>query len=413
MKFGVTLTAMLLASLAWGQRSLSISDAVRIARENNTVLKTERFNIEIARSEMITAALRPNPTLNNQSLQLIQSSFFPKDTKWSSAHNRQVWWQLTRPFQWTAIRSGKMNVAGHSLAVAENSYFDVERNISFDVASKFLETWRLKQVLSTLEQAQKNFDSLVVIQQARFRAQAISSTELLRTQIPLEQYRLQLKIAHQEYINNLSQLKFLLGSPDSVDVAGAPLTEPIAIDGSMDSLISRILRDRPDVRAALADIERSESNVNLQRAMRIPIPELGMIWNPQNTIPYLGFYGTMQIPVFSRNQGGVARSYAERDQARMFMNTLRLQVQTEVTAAWNTYHLQKSSIGRYNQILTQSNEVLRSVRYSYLRGGTTLIDLLEAERSWYETQKMYYEAQALYFESYLKLLMAAGLITQL
>ena len=414
MKSALTLmVASLLPFLGWGQRALTISDAVRTARDNNTVLKTEKFNLEIARADMITAALRPNPVLNNQSLQLVKSSFYPNDTRWSSSHNRQVWWQLTRPFQWNAIRSGKINVASHAFAVAENSYLDFERSLSYDVASKFLETWRLKQVLSTLEQAQRNFDSLVLIQQARFRAQAISSTELLRTQIPLEQYKLQLKTAQQEYMNNVGELKFLLGSNDSIDVAATPLTEPIPINGTIDSLISRIMRERPDVRAALADIERSESNVDLQRAARIPIPELGMIWNPQNTIPYLGFYGTMQIPISSRNQGGIARAQAERDQTRMYLNTMRLQVTTEVTAAWNTYHLQKVSIGRYTEILTQSNEVLRSVRYSYLRGGTTLIDLLEAERSWYETQKLYYEAQALYYESYLKLLLAAGLIAQL
>ncbi len=268
-------------------------------------------------------------------------------------------------------------------------------------------------MLSNLQQAQLNFDSLVSIQQARYKSQVITSTELLRTQIPLEQYRLQLRSTRQQYINNIQQLKFLLGSPDSVDVTAGQLTEPIAITGTEDSLVARVLKERPDVKATLNEITVSETNIKLQRSQRIPIPELGVIWNPQNTIPYLGFFGTIQIPLFSRNQGNIAASQVQRDQANLHLKTIQLQVDTEISAAWQTYHLQKEALGRYDTILQQSRDVLRSVRYSYFRGGTTLIDLLEAQRSWYDTQKLYHEAQFQYYQSYLQLLLAAGVITQL
>lgn len=395
------------------QNVLSLSDAVRLAKANNTVLQAEKLNINAARADLITAGLRPNPTLNNQTLQLAQPSMFPKDTRWANAHNRQVWWQLTKQFQWPSIRQGKIDVASQTVLLAENAYFDVERNLTFDVAAQYLEVWRLKQVLSNLQQAQLNFDSLVSIQQARYKSQVITSTELLRTQIPLEQYRLQLRSTRQQYINNIQQLKFLLGSPDSVDVTAGQLTEPIAITGTEDSLVARVLKERPDVKATLNEITVSETNIKLQRSQRIPIPELGVIWNPQNTIPYLGFFGTIQIPLFSRNQGNIAASQVQRDQANLHLKTIQLQVDTEISAAWQTYHLQKEALGRYDTILQQSRDVLRSVRYSYFRGGTTLIDLLEAQRSWYDTQKLYHEAQFQYYQSYLQLLLAAGVITQL
>jgi cobalt-zinc-cadmium efflux system outer membrane protein len=410
------LAACLFAGISWSlhaQTILSLSDAVRLAKGHNTVLKAEKLNIELARADLITARLRPNPTLNNQTLQQMNPSFFPNDTRWSNAKNRQVWWQLTKQFQWPSIRQGKIDVAAQSIFLAENDYYDIERNLSFDVAAQYLEVWRLKQVLSNLQQAQLNFDSLVSIQEARYKSQVITSTELLRTRIPLEQYRLQLRSTRQDYINNIQQLKFLLGSPDSVDVVDGPLTEPIAITGTEDSLVARVLKERPDVKATLSEMAVSESNLKLQRAQRMPIPELGFIWNPQNTVPYLGFFGTIQIPIFSRNQGNIAASYVQRDQATLHLQTIQLQVNTEINAAWQTYHLQRETIGRYDQILQQSRDVLRSVRYSYFRGGTTLIDLLEAQRSWYDTQKLYHEAQFQYYQSYLKLLLAAGVITQL
>jgi len=410
------LVLCLLLAISWpshSQNLLSISDAIKIAKENNTVLKAEKLNIDIARTDLVTAGLRPNPTLNNQTLQLVRPSLFPNDSRWYNSTNRQVWWQLTKQFQWTAIRQGKIDVATQQIRLAENDYYDIERNLTFDVAAQYLAVWKLKQQVSNLQQAELNFDSLVTIQQARFKNQVVTSTELLRTQIPLEQYKLQLKAARQQYINELQQLKFLLGSADSIEVADGPLLEPISITGTEDSLAARVIKERPDVKATMSEIAVSESNIKLQRAQRIPIPELGVIWNPQNTIPYLGFFGTIQIPLFSRNQGNIAASYIYRDQATLHLKTIQLQVNTEITAAWKTYHLQKETIGTYDQILRQSQAVLRSVRYSYLRGGTTLIDLLEAQRSWYDTQKLYYEAEFQYYQSYLQLLLAAGLITQL
>ncbi|MEJ0029154.1 MAG: hypothetical protein WDO15_01715 [Bacteroidota bacterium] len=104
------------------QNVLSLSDAVRLAKANNTVLQAEKLNINAARADLITAGLRPNPTLNNQTLQLAQPSMFPKDTRWANAHNRQVWWQLTKQFQWPSIRQGKIDVASQTVLLAENAY---------------------------------------------------------------------------------------------------------------------------------------------------------------------------------------------------------------------------------------------------------------------------------------------------
>ena len=43
----------------------------------------------------------------------------------------------------------------------------------------------------------------------------------------------------------------------------------------------------------------------------------------------------------------------------------------------------------------------------------TIIDFLEAQRSWLDTQQQYYETLQLYRQSYIKLLYASGLINKL
>lgn len=414
--FGVFLLTIsfLISSLpSHAQVTVSLQEAVKLAKSGNPVLKSEKLNISIAETDVITAGLRPNPALNNQTLQLVRPSLFPNDTRWSNSINRQVWWQLTKQFQWPALRQNKIEFARQGVRVIENNFNEFERNLTLDVATTWLDTWHIKQLLTTLQNAQLNVDSLVNIQKARLRNQVITATELLRTQILLEQYNLQLKTTRQEYLNSIQELKFMLGTSDSLDVSTDATIESFSISSGPDSLLRITLERRSDIKLIQSSIIASESNLKLQNSMKWPIPELGVIWNPQNTIPYLGFFGTIQVPLFSRNQGGISRATFEKQQAEQNLQTVQLRINTELTAAYQTYQLQKETLTRYSQILQQSNDVLRSVRYSYLRGGTTLIDLLEAQRSWYDTQQLYYDAQKTYYQSYLRLLYVTGLITQL
>lgn len=410
----IIMISLLCAALSLSaQRSLSLSEALQTAKAGNTILQSEKFNINITEGDLITARLRPNPVLNNQSLWLAKPSAFPNDSRWNNSINRQVWWQLTKPVQWPSQRKYRIETAQKQVAFAQYSYSETERNISFDVASKWIEAWRIKQFLTTLRQAELNFDSLVLIQKARLRNQVITTTELTRTQIPLEQYKLQITTTTQDYNNSVQELKFLLGTRDSIDVETKGSIETIAISAGEDSLLAAVLRERPDIKAIQNAIEASESNIRLQRSLRFPQPELGVIYNPQNSVPYVGLFGTIELPLFSRNQGEISKSAYLKRQAQQNLETVTLQINTEITAAYRSYKVQKETLDRYSRILQQSREVLHSVRYAYFKGGTTLIDLLEAQRAWYDTQHLYYDAEATYYQSYIRLLFVTGLITQL
>ena len=63
--------------------------------------------------------------------------------------------------------------------------------------------------------------------------------------------------------------------------------------------------------------------------------------------------------------------------------------------------------------MAQAGQVLETIRYAYLRGQTTLIDFLEAQRTWFETKKQLYENLLSFRQSYWDLLLATGLIEEI
>ncbi|MGN7821328.1 TolC family protein [Chitinophaga varians] len=395
------------------QTTLTLPGALHAARNNNPFLKPASLNTAIAQSDVVTARLRPNPVLNNQTLHMTNSSQWAPDTKFLDGKNNQYWWQLTKQFQLAGQRKYKQQYAAGNVSVTEKAYADTERGVLTETGNKWLDVWYNKVNLELILEAKENVDSLVKTQEIRLKNQVISSSELARTQLLLEQYQIQYKNAAQSYRNELQNLKLLTGQTDSVTIDDQDPVMSLEMTQQLDSLLALSLAKRPDVQQAQAMITAAKSNISLQKSLAIPSPELGFIWNPQNRVPYFGLYATIELPFFSRNQGEIRKSKIVLQQSQQSLSALQQQVNTEVQSTWHTYQVNRETVDKYKNILPKAENILQSVRYAYTKGGTTIIDFLDAQRTWFDTQKMYYDALYNYRKSYLQLLQVTGLINQL
>ncbi|SEW44156.1 outer membrane protein, cobalt-zinc-cadmium efflux system [Chitinophaga arvensicola] len=400
-------------SVSQAQTGLTLQQALHTAQKNNPFLKPEQLNTNIAQSDVITAGLRPNISLNNQTLQLMNDKYFATGTQFQSPHNRQVWWQVTKPFQLANQRKYKQEVAIKNVAVTEKNYAGTELSVLLETGNKWLDVWYNKVNLDLVEKAKGNIDSLVTTQLIRLKNQVISESDLARTQLLAEQYQLQLQQAVQSYQSEAQHLQLLTGNPDTVAIDTEDPVITLSITEQLDSLLNLSYQQRPDIQVAQNTIEAAKSNIKLQRALAIPVPEMGVIYNPQNTVPYFGFFGTIDLPFFSRNQGEIKKSKFLLQQSEQSFSAVKQQIKTDVQTAFSAYLVNKEAIRKYSGILGKSTQVLTSVKYAYARGGTTIIDFLEAQRTWFDTRKMYYTALYDYRKSYLQLLYVTGLINQL
>jgi cobalt-zinc-cadmium efflux system outer membrane protein len=157
----------------------------------------------------------------------------------------------------------------------------------------------------------------------------------------------------------------------------------------------------------------SKINIAVQRAAGLPYFEAGVVFNPQNTISYVGSYATLAIPVFNRNQGEREKSQFILKQSESYLLARELQIKLEVQNAYNSFITHKNNLQEFQFIVKQSQRVLNTVRYSYLKGNTTLIDFLDAQRTNLETQRLYNEAVFNFRKSYMEVLYTTGLIADI
>ena len=404
---------VLISIRAEAQVVYTFQSALTKSKESNPFLRSEYLNLEAARFEIVTAGLRPNPNLNNQTLQQLDSKYYSTNSQWSDALNRQVWYQLTKPFQLDNLRGKKIEFAKQGFNVTEKTYFETVRNVLNRTANQWIETWYAYITFNTIEKTLKNIDSLNVINDNRYKNQVITQSDLIRTQLLAEQYRLKFVTARQGYYNQLKSLRYQLGVNDSISIAVDDAFVLTQLPDNLDSLFSLSIQQRSDLQLMQANMALAESNLILQKSKAYPQPELGLIWNPQNTVPYLGFFGTIQVPVFARNQGEIGKSKIYKQQSLLNMQRIELSLKIEVENSYKTFRLYQSNLGRYQSLIRQSDIVLETVRYAYLRGATNIIDFLEAQRAWFETRQNYYETLYNYRKSYIDLLFVTGTLNKM
>lgn len=403
---------VLISFHAKAQTSYTLQTALQTALQHNHQLKVDQYNIAIAEADVVSAKLRPNLSLSNESIQLLKSSEFAPNTAWYNNQNRQVMWQISKPLQVGGLRRNMIEVADKNLAHAKTELKEVERQLLLEVAQKWLSVWAIQNQLDLLTIGKANMDSLVQTNHHRHKNQAITSTDLFRTELLSKQYEIQYKIVSQEWDNMKKELGYLLGLNHAVDIASEDnFFKNLRTD--FDNILERAFNSRSDILATKQLVEVANSNIKLQKSLSYPQPEIGLIWNPQNHIPYAGISFSLDLPLSNRNQGEIKKSHILKKQAEEQLFTQKKLLQTELHTAYSRYVRYVQSAKEYTMILEDAQTILHNVKYAYLRDGTTIVDFLEAQRAWLEVQEEYHETLQQYYQSYIHLLYVAGLIEQL
>ncbi|WP_080054163.1 TolC family protein [Spirosoma aerolatum] len=405
---------------ASAQVTLNLRQTLQQVRTNSPALRVERLNINVAQADQVTANLRPNPVLNNQTLVQLTPTPGSEAVGLLSRQRRQFWFQATKEFDIYHKRTYRNRAAEANTNLAIRSVAETERNLLFEAANRYLDAWYARIQLALLQRAKANVDTLVQLNKVRLKNLVITTTDLTRTQLISDQYDIQTRTAQQDLRNRLNELQLVLGIADSVNVAmndsiiHPAFTNPLrlypTVIATADSLLRLATANRTDVLAAEANIESAKRNVDLQQVLARPRNEAGFIWNPQNAIPYAGVFLTIELPVYSRNQGEIQKSRVLQEQASQAATLVQTRIRAEVQTAYQSFMTSRQNIDRYVGIRRDADQVLASVRYAYLRGATTLIDLLQAESSWFDTQTAYYQSLYAYRQNYVRLLYVTGQI---
>jgi cobalt-zinc-cadmium efflux system outer membrane protein len=161
---------------------------------------------------------------------------------------------------------------------------------------------------------------------------------------------------------------------------------------------------RPDLRAIRQDQARSVADLRLQVAQGKVDYTVGTMYHRQFSSTgrgnSMGFFLSVPIPVFNRNQGEIERAHIEGQQLEARIKALQSSIAAEVETAYEQYATSRNMVESLEkEMLQQAREVRNTTEYSYRRGEASLIEFLDAQRAYNDTIQSYNEARADYARS--------------
>jgi cobalt-zinc-cadmium efflux system outer membrane protein len=225
------------------------------------------------------------------------------------------------------------------------------------------------------------------IAQARLQAGDISEADEKQIENNADVFDLQAKSAGTAAVQARIAVEILLGveQPQGRWTPVDTLTQMSLTTPQGDESPNHALR--PDVLAAEADLNQSKSDLELQKAMRIPDPTVSFLveHNPPDSGPpedTVGIGVSFPLPLWNFNRGEIRAAQAALAKNQFALAKAKAQAVADVAIARAAYDEASERLQRYqNQILPKSKKVRESVAFAYEKGGSSLVDLLEAERA--------------------------------
>jgi cobalt-zinc-cadmium efflux system outer membrane protein len=199
-------------------------------------------------------------------------------------------------------------------------------------------------------------------------------------------------------------------------------------DKDLAELKKLALQNRPDLKSAETGREKAAADLRLALANRWPDPTIGTSFlHTGNEFPgpswFEPFYprgaasnamgigvASIPLPIFNRNQGEIARAKSEQIRAGLLAEAATNQAIEDVESAYANFVSARDRLQMYEHTyLGEAKESLDIEDFSFHQGGASVLDYLDAQRTYRATQLAYRQQLAAYLDALAQLQSAAGI----
>ncbi len=404
----LVLALVMLGKIAYAQNQRSnlagvridLDQAIQLALAHNHALKAAQTQIQQSQAQEVTAAIRPNPVFTYDDL--FVPIFSPNQLNTNTLDNiTEFDVGVGYTFERGGKRKARIRAARDQTAVTHSLVRDNARTLSFNVAQQFIAALQAKSTLQFAMQNLESFQKTVQIGEGRLQAGDLSKADYLKIRLQLLLFQTDVSSARLAQAQAFASLRALLGYdavPANYDVTGELSYTPLQLN--KEDLQAIALDQRADFVAAKQGVAAAGSQHDLAKANGKRNLTTALDYTHVSALNSASFVMSIEIPIFDRNQGEIARtSYAIR-QSQENRTAAEETVMTEVTNAYEAFQTADQVARLYESgYLKQAQDSRDLSEFAYRQGAASLLDFLDAERSYRATQLAYRQALGAYMIS--------------
>jgi cobalt-zinc-cadmium efflux system outer membrane protein len=388
-------------------KAVSIRQLLQIVREKSPRYALARTQIEKAQAEVVAAGVLPNPKISYGRFDQAGGRL---NTQFDGPSQQNI--ALEVPLLIAGQRGARKTAAERRVEVSE-------ADVEIEYTRLIRETWRLfvqllagQERVTTLETAHRELEHLKDIISGKESAGTASRYDVLRITQETRSLETRLENARTDMTGVVGEMGVLLGFPDWKIQASGTLT-PIGTSADIDALWRLAELNNPELEGVHRETVAADAGLDRARSERWPVPSVffGTSFTDQpygNTL----FSGlSVELPLFDRGQGGMARASAEQHAVLLKRELLMASTRQELERAVEVLKRRRETLTKFEQDVLDTLPTLQQMAEdAYRLGKTGLLELLDSSRTRTEIKLNHLELLAGEIEAELDAMMASGIL---
>lgn len=373
---------------------LTFDDYLNNIKNNNISYLAEKYNVDIAEANAKAARIFPDPEL---------SVSYGNNQNWNLQMGYSVDAELGYTLELGGKRRARIRVAESEKEMTEALLEDYFRNLYADAAIAYYTALKQKKICEIQQSSYLRMSDLAKADSIRYSLGSITEIDARQSRLEAATMRNDLYSSEGELQEILAQLLLFQGClngevPDSI--AGELAYSKRDFD--LQELITMALNNRADLHAAIKSKEMSQNNLRLAKANRAIDLGLSIGGTYSSTVrneiaPAPSFKGitagiTIPLKLSNTNRGELQAAQFAIRQSELEHRAVELQIASEVVQTYNKYLTSCRQVEQFNaSLLNDAETILLKKMYSYERGETSILEVLNAQRTYYDVQSTYNE----------------------
>ena len=362
--------------------SLTLKSAETLWLEKNHDLQTAKNQLDMAKADTLTASQRPNPQLSYN----MNNIGTGRDHRYLNGSDHVV--RLDQTFERGDKRDLRMKSADYRLNASQEDLNSITRQSRTLLYQLYYQLLLAQEKLRITEESAELYAKTIEVAQLRFKAGDISAAELSR--IDLDKLRLDNDVFQAR--NNLKQAQIDLGIYIGEEFNAPSLKATDTWPNITPNLYQNPLNieNRADIKAAKLRLSAAETNRELAMALKKRDVTIGAqiehnsLDLESNTI---GIGVSIPLMTGYAYEGEVARAESEYQAALLELDHAHAYAISEINKARGDLKTAQARVSHYDDnLLKEADKVLQSAEFAYKQGAQSVMDLLDARRTYKATQ---------------------------
>ena len=372
--------------------TINLRQALALALMHNPDLKAFSWDVRAREVKTLQTGLRPNPELEAE----IEEFGGSGDLSGFGAVEMTV--QLGYLIELGGKRGKRRQVAVLETALAGWDYERARLDVLTQTAQAFIDVLAAQEAVALNEELVCLAEQVFNTVKAQVEAGKVSPVEGIRTRVELANSRIAREVSKRGLEAARKMLAATWGStsPAFERVEGQfEMTKPIPTAKQLANRISQ----NPDIARWTVEMAQRQASIRLEKSGRIPDLSIGGGMKHLNEIGDVAliFGLSFPLPLFDRNQEAIreaqynlARAFEERKSAEVVVRTALAATYQALSAAWAT------AIALKNDVLPGAQSAFDAVTEGYRIGKFDFLEVLDAQRTFFEVRGSYIDALAEY-----------------